>query len=204
MEDTFSIFSSFERVFLLFRSCPSDSSVAGYSEVLGNVRSTLQSVENFLEQCSKTDSPDHDSAIGTCDTPLKDNIAESADIPASAPLITIPNTVLDDLTVNTPDLPVLRPDPSFDVPSTGADSVPTSTLTPTSAFFDYVRYAAGEPTQVEEACKLQGEVEDGGHNRCLQQNQDPTTLAGTRTEVGSSPSSNSALSEATARMRPVS
>ena len=184
MADTWSIFSSFERVFLLFRSCPSDSSVAGYSEVLGNVRSTLQCIENNLEQCSISVPPNHDPAIGTYETLFQDKIAESADTSTFAPLTTLSNVVLDDLTVNIPDLPVLEPDPSFDVPGAGADSFPTSTLTPTSAFFDYVRYAADGPIQVEEVCKQQEEVEDvGGHGRCVAQNQNPTTLAGTRTEV---------------------
>jgi hypothetical protein len=54
MEDKWSIFAYFERVFWLFRCCPGDCSVAGYLEVLGSVRSTLQCVENYLEQYSRT------------------------------------------------------------------------------------------------------------------------------------------------------
>ena len=70
------------------------------------------------------------------------------------------------------DLPTLRPDASLDVPVAGADSSATSTVTPTSAFFDYARYAADASTQGEEECKQQEEVEDGDCDRRLAQNED--------------------------------
>ena len=112
-----------------------------------------------MKQCSRTVLHVHNSATGTCDTPLKDDIVESAETPASALLATFPNAVLDDLTVNPQDLPILRPDPSFGVPGAGSDCVPPSPLTPTSALFDYVRYTDDASTHVEEACK---EQEEGG------------------------------------------
>lgn len=171
MGDEPPIFIALERISLLCRSSSFDPTIEGYAELLRNVHETLRSVENFLQRCSE--SPDGASTIAEPHVPvaLTINGTTTAQSPNCSPDYQAPSS-------SGQDLPPLALNTEFDHWPVGPNGAYASTITPTSAFFDYARYATDQPMQRGGMDRQQ----EGEQDECGQQQEDQQPDQVTREE----------------------